>query len=69
MAQRDPERAGGQRLALIIAGIGVTWVLANVIGGQLGWSNRTRALIDLFVLAGFGWAAWTAVQMYRNRDK
>ena len=62
-----PPNKDGQRLALIIAGVGVLWVLANVVGAQMGWSNRTRALVDLFVLAAFGWAIWQAVSMWRKR--
>ena len=59
----------GQRLALVIAGIGVAWICANFAGAQLGWSNRTQALFDLAALAGFGWAIWIAIGIWRERQK
>lgn len=58
----------GQRLALVIAGVGVAWVLANVVGSEMGLSNRTRALFDLAALAAFGWAIWVAIKLWRNRQ-
>ncbi len=58
----------GQRVALLIAGIGVFWVLINLIGTEYGWSNRTRALFDLAVLAGFGFALWQIFQLWRSRQ-
>ena len=64
---KPPQQKDGQRLALVIAGVGIFWVLANVIGSQLGLSNRIRALIDLSVLALFAWAIWRAVDLWRNR--
>ena len=64
---KTPNR-DGQRLALIIAGVGILWVLANVLGSQMGWSNRTRALFDLAALAGFGWAVWMAIKLWRARQ-
>ncbi len=57
----------GRRLALWIAGIGVFWVLANIVGSDMGWSHRTRALFDLIALAGFGWALWTVIAIWRAR--
>lgn len=70
MAQnRDNSGKAGQRLALVIAGTGVAWVLANLLGAELGWSNRTRALFDLLALAGFGWAFWIAISLWRARSK
>lgn len=57
----------GRRLALIIAGTGILWLLATILGAEQGWSNRTRALFDLMALAGFGWAFWTAISLWRAR--
>lgn len=65
----DHTTRAGQRLALVIAGVGVAWVCANIAGSQLGWSNRTRALFDLAALAGFGWAFWIAIGIWRERRK
>jgi len=46
----------------------VFWVLATLIGGQLGLSNRTRALFDLMALAGFIWAIVMIYQIWRVRQ-
>ena len=58
----------GQRIALIIAATGVLWVLANLLGAQYGWSNRLRALFDLMALAGFGFALWQTITLWRTRQ-
>ncbi len=58
----------GQRTALIVAGTGVFWILANLFGAEYGWSNRTRALFDLAALAGFGFAMWQTYQLWRARQ-
>ncbi|MFA8440690.1 DUF5337 domain-containing protein [Yoonia sp.] len=58
----------GQRVALIVAGTGVFWVLAIMIGDQYGWSTRTRAIFDLAALAGFGFALWQTYQLWRVRQ-
>lgn len=57
----------GRRLALVIAGTGILWVLANLLGEEYGWSNRTRAFFDLAALAGFGAAFWIAIGLWRAR--
>lgn len=57
----------GRRLALVIAGTGLFWVLANLIGSEYGWSIRTRALFDLIALAGFGLAFVIAIGLWRGR--
>ena len=64
------ERDGkaGRRLALVIAGTGIAWVLANMIGAHFGWPNRTRALFDLIALAGFAWAIIVAIGIWRARQ-
>ncbi|MEO9819384.1 MAG: DUF5337 family protein, partial [Paracoccaceae bacterium] len=41
---QDKSSKAGQRLALVIAGTGLAWVLANMLGAHFGWSNRVRAL-------------------------
>ncbi|EBA11487.1 DUF5337 domain-containing protein [Roseobacter sp. CCS2] len=58
----------GQRVALIVAGTGVFWVLAIMLGSEYNWSNRTRALFDLAALAGFGFALWQTYQLWRARQ-
>ena len=64
----DKSSKAGQRLALVIAGTGVAWVLANMLGAHFGWSNRVRALFDLVALAGFAWAIFVAIGIWRNRQ-
>lgn len=58
----------GQRLALVIAGTGLAWILANLLGAHFGWPNRTRALFDLIALAGFAWAIFVAIGIWRQRQ-
>ena len=58
----------GQRVALLMAGVGVFWILVTLIGSEYGWSNRTRALFDLAALAGFGFALWQTFQLWRMRQ-
>ena len=55
----------GRITALVIAGTAVFWVLANLIGADYGWSNRTRALLDLVALAGFVFAIAMTYQIWR----
>lgn len=64
----DKSSKAGQRLALVIAGTGVAWVLANMLGAHFGWSNRVRALFDLVALAGFAWAIFVAIGIWRSRQ-
>jgi hypothetical protein len=58
MAQHGKTSQGkaGQRVALIVAGTGVFWILAILLGSEYGWSTQTRAFFDLAALAGFGFA-------------
>ncbi len=72
MAQKhgDTNHAkAGQRVALLMAGVGVFWILVNLLGSEYGWSNRTRARFDLAALAGFGFALWQTYQLWRARQK
>lgn len=68
MAQ-DPKENGtaGRRVSLVIAGTGIVWILANLIGSEYGWSARTMGLFDLLALAGFGAAFWIAIGLWRAR--
>lgn len=58
----------GRVIALVIAGVGVFWILVTMIGAEYGWSQRTRALFDLLALAGFGVAIWMIYGLWRNRQ-
>ena len=68
MAESDEQTARkGRFTAMVIAGTALLWILATFIGGQLGLSNRTRALFDLLALAGFVWALVLIFQIWRAR--
>jgi len=64
----DAQRKSAQRTALILAGVGIIWIVATWAGGQFGWSNRIRALFDLAALAGFGFALFKTYQLWRSRQ-
>jgi hypothetical protein len=69
MPQQDQEIARlGRRAALVIAGTGVLWVLASLIGAQYGLSLRVRALFDLMALGGFVYAFVLIYQLWRARQ-
>ena len=69
MAEPDQQQARKGRItALVIAGTGVFWILATLIGAEMGWSNRIRALFDLIALAGFGLAIVMIYQIWRARQ-
>ncbi|WP_366140166.1 DUF5337 domain-containing protein [uncultured Marivita sp.] len=66
---RDAElKRQGQRIALLIAGVAIFWVLIIAIGDAYDWSIRTRAFFDLVVLAGFGVGIWKSIQIWRARQ-
>ena len=68
MSDNDQQIARrGRFAAMVIAGTGVVWVLATLIGGHLELSNRMRALFDMLALAGFIWALVLIYQMWRLR--
>ena len=69
MQSQDKTTKAGQRTALFIAGLGVFWLCANVAAGYLGWSNGTRFILDLVVLAGFGGALLMVLNIWRTRQK
>ena len=58
----------GQRVALIVAGTGVLYVLVNLVAAEYGWANRVRALFDLAALAAFGFALWQTFKLWRARQ-
>ncbi|MEP1520695.1 MULTISPECIES: DUF5337 domain-containing protein [Ascidiaceihabitans] len=68
MQSQDTTTKAGQRVALVIAGLGIFWLCANLAGSYFGWSNRTRALMDLATLAGFGAALWIVFKIWRQRQ-
>ena len=66
---RKDDGKAGRRLALLIAGTGLFYVLATLIGDEYGWSNRTMGLIGLIALAGFGVALIKAIGLWRTRKE
>jgi uncharacterized membrane protein len=68
MQSQDNSSKAGQRIALLIAGLGVFWLCANLAGIYFGCPNRVRALFDLVVLAGFGAALWNVIKLWRARQ-
>ena len=66
--QTKEEGKAGRRVALFIAGVGLFWILTTWLGSALGLSERVRVLFDLFALAGFGWALWMTIDIWRKRQ-
>ena len=67
---RNSEQARrGRRIALLIAGVGVAWIIATAAGAALDWTQRTRAFFDLAALAGFGLAIWRIYGLWRDSQK
>ena len=62
------EARAGQRVALLLAGVGVFWILMTMIGSEYGWSPQTRVIFDLAALAGFGFALWQTYRLWRARQ-
>ena len=69
MTQKDELNRRGRKIALIIAGTGVFWIVITALGGALDWSQRLRALFDLLALAGFIWAVWMIYGLWRARQE
>jgi len=69
MPQQDAEIARKGRLAaLVIAGTGVLWILATILGGYMALDQRVRALFDLMALGGFVFALVLIYQLWRMRQ-
>ena len=66
MSSADHARRG-RRIALFVAGLGLLWIAIIAIGSALDLTQRVRALLDLIVLAGFGWAIWMIYGLWRDR--
>ena len=67
-ADKDKDLGRQARMvSLVIAGTMILWMLAQLIGGQLGLPDRYVFLFDLFALAGFLWALVVTWQIWRKR--
>ena len=56
-----------RRVALVIAGTMVLWLLLQLIGAQYGWPLRYALLVDMAAMAGFIWALIVTYQLWRAR--
>ena len=69
MGQDEDFQRQGRTTALVIAGVGLAWVIVTGIGAALDWTQRTRAFFDLAALAGFGTGIWMIYGLWRMRRK
>ena len=70
MAATDSQQARARqakRVALVIVGTMLLWMLAQLIGAELGLPLKYTFLIDLAALAGFIWALVVTYQIWRAR--
>ena len=71
MASPDPreEKLAKQtrKVALVIAGTIVLWLLVQMIGAQYGWPLKYALLVDLAAGAAFIWALVVTYQIWRAR--
>jgi len=56
----------GRIIAVLIAGVGLSWIAVLALGDTLGWTQRTLAFFDLAALAGFGMALWLIYGLWRS---
>lgn len=69
MPDQDAEIARkGRVAALVIAGTGLFWILATLLGGYMALDQRVRALFDLLALGGFVFALLLIYQLWRARQ-
>jgi len=67
MGDTPEQSRRGRMIALLIASVGIAYVLALAAGSWLGWSQRTLAFFDLAALAGFTMALWLLYGLWRSR--
>lgn len=67
MADRQDFNRRGRVIALVIAGTGLFWIAATVIGQALALDQRLRGFMDLVAGAGFIWAIWMIYGLWRDR--
>ena len=58
---------GTRRVAMVIAGTTLIWLVLGEIGRQYGWEARFAFLIDLAAMAAYVWALFAAWQLWRKR--
>ena len=70
MKTPDPQqdqRRDIRLVALVIAGVMLLWMGAQVVGADMGWPLKYTLLVDLAALAGFIWALVVTYQIWRKR--
>lgn len=67
MADRQDFNRRGRVIALVIAGTGLFWIAATIIGQALALDQRLRAFLDLVAGAGFIWSIWMIYGLWRDR--
>ena len=67
-SERDLARAQtGRMLALVIAGVTLLWLLAQIAGPALGLPGNYALLFDLAAMAVYVWAFIIALRLWRTR--
>ncbi|MEQ9259997.1 MAG: DUF5337 family protein [Roseovarius sp.] len=66
--RKDRASRKGRQAGLMIAGTGLFWVMATLVGDKEGFSQELRLLFDLLALAGFVFAFWLIFQYWRARQ-
>ena len=71
MAGREPSQQGTNiragRIALVLVVTMGLWLVAQNLGGRLGWDVRLAFLFDLAALAGFAYALFGTYRIWRQR--
>uniref|UniRef100_UPI004047A4C7 DUF5337 family protein n=1 Tax=Yoonia sp. TaxID=2212373 RepID=UPI004047A4C7 len=68
MPQNHNRSSAGPRAALVMAGTGLFWIIANYAGGKFGLPMRARAILDIIALVGFGYALYLTFNLWRDRQ-
>lgn len=66
MGYRETRAKKGRRVGLVIAGTGVFWILATLIGQKEGFGLGLLLVFDLIALCGFMLAFWMIYQLWRD---
>ena len=65
----DLARARQPRLVgIVLAVTMILWMVAQWLGGQMGWDTRYVFLFDFAALAAFLWALVVTYQIWRGRQ-
>jgi hypothetical protein len=68
-AKDTPEARQGRRIALVIAGAMLAWLLAQQLGQLYGWPARYVFLFDFAAMAAMVWALAVTFRMWRARRR